>query len=69
MNIRLWIASSKTKKNSNLFKFEKFISKRFNKNFNENFKKIHDWSVKIKVIFGVVCGIFQKLKVLKVTLK
>ena len=46
MNIRLWKPSSRTIKKSNLFKFEKFISKRFNKNFNTNYKKIHDWSIK-----------------------
>ena len=34
--MKLWKPSSKITKNSNLFKFEKFISKRFNKNFNEN---------------------------------
>ena len=43
MNIRLWKPSSKTKKNSNLLKFEKFISKRFNKNFNENLNFAEKW--------------------------
>ena len=42
MNIKLWEPSNKIKKNSNLFKFEKFISKRFNKNFNENVDRIKD---------------------------
>ena len=65
MNIRLWKPSSKTKKNSNLFKFEKFISKRFNKNFNENFKKIHDWSVKNQGDFWSSVWDFSKVKGIK----
>ena len=65
MNIRLWEPSSKTKKNSNLFKFEKFISKRFNKNFNENFKKIHDWSVKNQGDFWSSVWDFSKVKGIK----
>ena len=46
MNKKLWEASKKLKINSNLFKFEKFISKRFKKNFNKNYEKFHSWSVK-----------------------
>ena len=65
MNIRLWKPSNKTKKNSNLFKFEKFISKRFNKNFNENFKKIHDWSVKNQGDFWSSVWDFSKIKGIK----
>ena len=65
MNIRLWKPSSKTKKNSNLFKFEKFISKRFNKNFSENFKKIHDWSVKNQGDFWSSVWDFSKVKGIK----
>ena len=65
MNIRLWKPSSKTKKNSNLFKFEKFISKRFKKNFNENFKKIHDWSVKNQGDFWSSVWDFSKVKGIK----
>ncbi|WP_440907864.1 acetoacetate--CoA ligase [Candidatus Pelagibacter sp.] len=63
--MRLWKPSSKTKKNSNLFKFEKFISKRFNKNFNENFKKIHDWSVKNQGDFWSSVWDFSKVKGIK----
>ena len=46
MNKKLWEASKKLKINSNLFKFEKFISNRFKKNFNKNYEKIHNWSIK-----------------------
>ena len=73
MNIRLWKPSNKTKKSSNLYKFEKFVSKRFNKNFNENFKKIHDWSVKNQGDFwssvwdfSYVKGIKRNTKVKKI---
>ena len=63
--MRLWKPSSKTRKNSNLFKFEKFISKRFNKNFNLNFKKIHDWSVKNQGYFWSSVWDFSKIKGIK----
>ena len=46
MNIKLWEATKKIKKNSNLFAFEKYLTQRINKKFQSNFKKIHRWSVK-----------------------
>jgi acetoacetyl-CoA synthetase len=46
MNKKLWEPSKKIKRNSNLFKFEKFLSNRFKKKFNINFEKIHNWSIK-----------------------
>ena len=42
----IWEASSKVKKNSNLYAFENFLSQKFNKKFNNNYKKIQDWSIK-----------------------
>ena len=45
MNKILWEPSSILKKNSNLFRFEKFISNKFHKNFQMNYQKIHNWSV------------------------
>jgi len=45
MNKKLWEASKDLKNNSNLFKFEKFISNKYNKNFSKDFEKIHKWSV------------------------
>ena len=33
-------AKQKTKLNSNLYKFEKFLSKKFNKKFNKKYVKI-----------------------------
>ncbi len=45
MNKELWRPSSILKRNSNLFKFEQFLSNRFFRQFNGNYEKIHKWSV------------------------
>jgi acetoacetyl-CoA synthetase len=45
MNKKLWEASSSIKKKSNLFKFEKFISKQFNYKTNKNYNKLFNWSI------------------------
>ena len=45
MDKKLWEASKKIKDNSNLFKFEKFISNKYKKTFKKDFEKIHKWSV------------------------
>ena len=37
MSQKLWEASKKTKKNSELFAFENFVSKRLNKKFQNNY--------------------------------
>ena len=46
MSKKLWEASKERKKNSLLFKFEKFISTKFNKKFQNNYNKILNWSIK-----------------------
>ncbi len=46
MGKKLWEASFNTKIKSNLFNFEKFISKKYNKKFNQNYTNIFNWSVK-----------------------
>ena len=46
MTKKLWQASLNQKKNSNLFKFENYISRKFKKNFNKDYQKILDWSIK-----------------------
>ena len=46
MTQKLWQASSKQKKNSILFSFEKYISKKFNKNFSGDYQNILNWSIK-----------------------
>ncbi len=65
MNKKLWKPSITLKRNSNLFKFEKFISKRFNKNFNTSYKKIHTWSVKNSGEFWNSLWDFSEVKGLK----
>ena len=42
----LWKANLETKLNSNLYRFEKFVSKKYNKKFNKNYEKILNWSIK-----------------------
>ena len=46
MTKKLWEASLNRKKNSTLFAFENYISKKFNKNFNNKFEKLLDWTIK-----------------------
>ena len=45
MNKKLWEPSKTLKLNSNLLKFEKYISNRFKKKFNQNYEKIHNWTI------------------------
>ncbi len=46
MQKKLWEPSKALIKNSNLFKYEKFVSKNYKYNFSENYKKLLKWSVK-----------------------
>ena len=65
MTKKLWQASSIQKKNSILFAFEKYISKKFNNNFNNNYKKILDWSIKNSPEFWSSFWDFAKIKGIK----
>ena len=69
MSQKLWEASKKTKKNSELFAFENFISKRLNKKFQNDYKKIHKWSVKNSQDFWNIFWDFSKIKGSKGKLK
>ena len=69
MSQKLWEASKKTKKNSELFAFENFISKRLNKKFQNDYKKIHEWSVKNSQDFWNIFWDFSKIKGSKGKLK
>ena len=69
MSLKLWEASKKTKKNSELFAFEKFILKKINKKFSNNYSKIHKWSVKYSQDFWDIFWDFTKIKGLKSNLK
>ena len=45
MSKKLWEASLSIKQKSNLFKFEKFLSKKFNYKINKNYSKLLKWSI------------------------
>ena len=62
MTKKLWEASKEVKKNSNLFAFENFLSKRFKKNFQNNYKKIQKWSIKNSADFWNSFWDFSKIK-------
>ena len=69
MGKKLWEASDKLKNNSNLLRFEKFLSNRFNKKFNKNYEKIHEWSVKNADNFWESVWDYSKIKGKKNKLK
>jgi len=69
MSLKLWEASKKTKKKSELFAFEKFISKKLNKKFQNDYKKIHEWSVKNSPDFWNIFWEFSKVKGFKSKIK
>ena len=62
MTKKLCQASLKQKKKSNLFRFEKYITKKFNKKLNNDFKKILDWSIKNPSEFWSSFWDFSKIK-------
>ena len=51
MQKKLWEASNFQKKNSNLFKFEKFLSKNFKYKVSENYNNLLQWSIKNPDLF------------------
>jgi len=65
MNKKLWEPSKLVKSNSNLLKFEKFISHRFKKKFNKNFEKIHNWTIKNPQNFWSSIWDYSKIKGVK----
>jgi acetoacetyl-CoA synthetase len=65
MTKKLWQASFDQKKNSNLFQFENYISKKFNIKFNNDFQKILDWSIKNSSDFWSSFWDFTKIKGIK----
>ena len=62
MNKKLWEPSKILKLNSNLLKFEKFISNRFKKKFNGNYEKIHNWTIKNPQSFWNSVWDYSKVK-------
>ena len=69
MTKKLWEASLYQKKNSILFSFESYISKKLNKKFNNNYQKILDWSIKNSSEFWSSFWDFTKIKGIKSTKK
>ena len=67
MTKKLWEASLYQKKNSILFSFENYISKKLNKKFNNNYQKILDWSIKNSPEFWSYFWDFTKIKGIKST--
>ncbi len=51
MHKKLWEATDKEKKNSNLFEFETFLAKNYNYEVTKNFKHLHNWSIKNSKLF------------------
>ena len=51
MSQKLWEAHLSIKNKSNLFKFEKFLSKKFNFKMSKNYNKLFDWSIKKQNLF------------------
>ena len=61
----LWKANSETKLKSNLYRFEKFISKKFDKKFYKKYEKILNWSIKYPGDFWSSIWDFCKVKGIK----
>ena len=62
MTKKIWQASLSQKKNSKLFSFEQFISKKVKQNFKGNYEKILDWSIKNSSKFWSLFWDFSKIK-------
>ncbi len=65
MTKKLWQASLKEKKNSNLFAFENYLSKKFNIKFNKSYKNLSEWSIKNSPEFWSTFWDFSKIKGIK----
>ncbi|WP_440933354.1 acetoacetate--CoA ligase [Candidatus Pelagibacter sp.] len=62
---KLWQPPLIEKKNSNLFAFENYISKKLNIKFNRNYKKLLNWSIKNSPEFWSRFWDFSKIKGIK----
>ncbi len=65
MSKKLWQPSLIVKKNSNLFAFENYISKKLRIKFNRNYKKLLNWSIKNSPEFWNRFWDFSKIKGIK----
>ena len=62
MSKKLWEASLSIKQKSNLFKFEKFLSKKFNYKINKNYSKLFKWSINNPDLFWSSVWDFTNVK-------
>ena len=62
MSKKIWQPSLIEKRNSNLFAFENYISKKLNKKFNRNYKNLLNWSIKNSPEFWNRLWDFSKIK-------
>ncbi len=65
MSKKLWEPSPIVKKNSNLFAFENYISKKLKIKFNRNYEKLLNWSIKNSPEFWSRFWDFSKIKGIK----
>ena len=65
MSKKLWQPSLIVKKNSNLFAFENYVSKKIKIKFNRNYKKLLNWSIKNSPEFWSRFWDFSKIKGIK----
>ena len=62
---KLWEATPQIKSKSNLFEFEKFLSKKFNYKPKKNYKKLFDWTIKNPKLFWTSIWEFSNIKGIK----
>jgi len=65
MTKKLWQASLKQKRNSNLFEFEKFLARKFNYTSEKNYKKLFNWTIKNPKLFWSSMWEYSNLKGIK----
>ncbi len=65
MNKKLWEASKVKKKNSNLYKYEKFLSKKHKLKVTQNYSKILNWTINNPNKFWSSIWDFTKVKGIK----
>ncbi len=63
---KLWEANFSLKNKSNLFKFEKFLSQKFNYKITKNYKKLFNWSIKNLDLFWSSIWDYSNIKGKKV---
>ena len=62
MNKKLWKASEKVKKNSNLFRYENFLARNYKYKISKKYSKLLDWSLKKPKDFWSSVWDFTKVK-------